>query len=188
MDRGSSTAFQAEVVKAKNAPVHLCSVTTTGGTFYMTDAYKDIVYNGHTYLKVGHFLNFSEIEESYEVMVSNVTISLSGVDQANIANFLNNDYIDQPVKIYLGFLGDSDVLVSDPILIFEGRIDMPVVNEDPTGGSCIVAVQASNAWVDFQRRTGRRANHEEQQIYFPGDKGFEFASEVIHEIFWGRTK
>lgn len=188
MDRGSTVAFQTEIAKTKNTPVHLCSVTTTGGTVYMTDGYKDISYGGNTYLKAGHFLNFSDIEESYEVMISNVTISLSGVDQSNIANFLNNDYIDQPVKIWLAFLDDSQSLISDPLLIFEGRIDMPVVNEDPAGGTCIVAVQASNAWVDFQRRTGRRANHEEQQIYFPGDMGFEFASEVVHEIFWGRTK
>jgi len=188
MDRGSTAEFQTEVVKEQNFPVHLCSVETSGGTVYMTDAYRDVVYGANTYLKAGHFLAFSDIEESAEVMVANVTISLSGVDQSNISNFLSNNYIDRAVKIYLGFLDASSTLVADPILIFEGRIDSPAIEEDPSGGSSVVSVRATNSWVDFNRRTGRRANHAEQQIYFPGDKGFEFASEVVHEIYWGRTK
>jgi hypothetical protein len=81
---------------------------------------------------------------------------------------------------------DDLAIVADPILIFEGRMDSPVIDENPDDGSCTVTVSASNAWVDFERLSGRHTNHEEQQIFFPGDKGFEFVSAVTSEITWGR--
>jgi hypothetical protein len=90
------------------------------------------------------------------------------------------------LRIWKGFLDANLAVVVDPILIFEGRMDSPVIDENPDNGSCIVSVSATNAWVDFERKSGRHTNHEEQQIFFPGDRGFEFVSELTKEITWGR--
>jgi len=81
MDRGSTSAFQTEVVKAANRPLHLVSVHFDDTTVYMTDGYKTITYSGNDYVPMGHLLGFSDIEEAAEVIVSNVTVTLSGVDQ-----------------------------------------------------------------------------------------------------------
>lgn len=186
MDRNSTAAFQAEIVKDQNRPVHLVEVHFDDETVYMTDTYKTITYNSNDYLGIGHLLGFSDIEESAEVMVSSVTLSLSGVDRSWISRVLNHAYIDRTVKIYLAFLNEAQELVVDPVLIFEGRMDAPVINEDPESGESSVAVNVTNAWVDFSRKSGRHTNHEEQQIFFPNDKGFEFSSEVVKEIKWGR--
>jgi hypothetical protein len=186
VDRGSSSAFQTEVVKGQNRPVHLVSVHFDDETVYMTDAYKAISYGGNSYLGVGNFMGFSDIEEAAEVMVSSVTLSLSGIDQIWISKVLNKEYIDRTIKIYTAFLDDAQTLVIDPVLIFEGRMDSPAINEDPDSGESTVSVSATNAWVDFSRKTGRHTNHEEQQVHFAGDKGFEFASEVVQDIIWGK--
>ena len=187
MDRGSTTAFQNEIVKSQNRPVHLCSVEFDDYHLYMTDSSKDIVYDGNTYFAVGYFLSFSDIEESANVIVSSVNISLSGVDQINIALVLRENYIDKKVTIHLAFTNAAHVLISDPVKIFDGRIDAPVINDNPDNGTSVVSVTATNAWVDFQRKAGRHSNHEEQQIHFPGDKGFEFASEIVKDIVWGKA-
>ena len=187
MDRGSSSAFQAEVVKGQNRPIHLVEVYFDDETVYMTDAYKDITYNSNTYVAVGHFMGFSDIEESAEVIVSSVTLSLGGVDQVWVSRVLNKAYIDRTVKVYTAFLNDAQALVVDPVLIFEGRMDTPTIQEDPDSGKSSVSVSATNAWVDFSRTTGRHTNHEEQQIHFAGDKGFEFASEIVKDIQWGKS-
>ena len=186
MDRSSTSAFQTELAKDQNQPVHLLSVHFDDETLYMTDAYKDIVYNSNTYIAVGHLMGFSDIEEAAEVMVSSVTLSLSGVDQVWIRNVLSKNYIDRKVKIYTAFLDAAQALIVDPVLIFEGRMDQPTIQEDPNSGQSTVAVSATNAWVDFSRKTGRHTNHEETQIHFPGDKGFEFASEIVKDVIWGK--
>ncbi|MBT4080289.1 MAG: DUF2163 domain-containing protein [Gammaproteobacteria bacterium] len=187
MDRGSTAAFQAEVAKSQNRPVHFVSTHLDSGTTYMTDSYRDIIYDGNTYGAVGAWLDFSDIEETAEVIVSSVTISLSGVDQTWISAVLQENYIDRTIKIYKGFLNSSQALITDPILIFEGRIDQPIINENPDSGQSTVSMSATNAWVDFSRKTGRHSNHEEQQIHFSGDMGFEFASEIVRDIPWGGT-
>ncbi len=187
MDRGSSSAFQTEVAKSNNRPVHLVEVYFDDETVYMTDAYKTITYGGNNYDGVGHFMGFSDIEEAAEVIVSNVTLILGGIDQVWISRVLNKAYIDRTVKIYTAFLDDSQALIVDPVLIFEGRMDTPTIQETPDSGQSSVSVSATNSWVDFSRKTGRHTNHEEQQIHFSGDKGFEFASEIVKDITWGKA-
>ena len=186
MDRSSTSAFQTEVAKLQNRPIHLVSVHFDSGTIYMTDSFKEVVYDSNTYLAVGHLMGISDIEEAAEVIVSSVTLSLSGIDQVWISNVLQEDYIDRTVKIYTAFMDESWDLVVDPVLIFEGRMDQPSIEEDPDAGTSSVSVSATNAWVDFSRKTGRHTNHEEQTLHFAGDKGFEFASEVTPDIIWGR--
>ncbi len=186
MDRGSTAAFQAEIVKGQNQPVHLVSIHLDGETSYMTDAYKTISYGGNDYAGVGHFLGFSDIEETAEISVSSVNINLSGIDKTWVSNFLNQQYIDRTIKISLAFMDSAQALVIDPVLIFEGRMDSPVISENPDAGDSTISISATNSWVDFERKTGRHTNHEEQQIHFSGDKGFEFASEIITDIVWGK--
>ena len=187
MDRGSTLAFQNEVIKSENMPVHLVSVHLDSETLYMNDSYKTISYGGNDYLGVGYFMGFSDIEEASEVIVSSMTLSLSGIDQTMINLVLNNNYINRFVKVYTAFLDvDSHTLVIDPVLIFEGQIDNASISEDPDGGKSTVSVSVTNAWVDFDRKTGRHANNEEQQVLFPGDRGFEFADQNTSNLVWGK--
>ena len=79
MNRGSTTAFQAEVVKSANRPVHLAEIIFDDENVYMNDGYKTIVYDSKSYVAVGNFMGFSAIQESIEVVVSKITMSLSGV-------------------------------------------------------------------------------------------------------------
>lgn len=187
MNRGSTSAFQTEVAKQQNRPVHLVQVIFDDETVYMTDAFKNITYDSNEYIAVGHFMGFSDIEEAAEVIVSSVTLSLGGIDQVWISRVLNKAYIDRTVKVFKAFLDDSQTLIIDPVLIFEGRMDTPVISEDPESGKSSVNVSATNAWVDFSRTTGRHTNHEEQQIHFAGDRGFEYASEIVSDIKWGKA-
>jgi hypothetical protein len=64
-------------------------------------------------------------------------------------------------------------------------MDEPTINDDPTRGNCSVTVSANSQLSDFLKRPGRRTNHAEQQIWFPGDMFFEFTSEQNKTIQWG---
>ncbi len=185
-DRGATAAVQTELGKSRLQPVHLVEVLFDTTPIYMTDAWTDVVWDSKTFIALGHFLGFSDIEETAELQVANLTAQLSGVDQSLIAAVLSENYIDRTLNIYKAFLDGNLAVIADPVLIFSGRMDSPVIDENPDDGTCTVSVSASNAWVDFERKSGRHTNHTEQQIYFPGDKGFEFVSAVTSEITWGR--
>lgn len=187
MDRSASAAVLTEIAAASCRPVHFLKIVFDGSTVYMTDAYREIVWDGQSWVAMGHFLSFSDIEESGGIEVSSCTIGLSGVDQAYISIFLNNNFIDRETSIWKGFLDSSMSVISSPILIFNGRINRPGITEDPDNGTCTLAIDAASNWVDFQRIPGRHTNHTEQQIWFPGDMGFEFAADKTTQLKWGST-
>ena len=186
-ERGMSASVKTEIAKPANRPCHLVSLHFDSGTTYITDYHRKLTYDSNDYLAFGSLLGATDIEETSELMVSSMTLSMSGIDQTMISAFLSDDYIDRTVKIYKAHINDSGAVIADPILIFEGRMDEPVIEEDPDAGSSSVQLKVTNQFTDFLRKPGRHTNHEEQQVHFPGDMGFEFASEIIKDIKWGRA-
>lgn len=185
MDRSASASVLTEIAASSCRPIHFLKIVFDSSAVYITDAYRDISWEGHAWVAMGHFLSFSDIEESGGIEVSSCTLGLSGVDQSYISLFLNTDFIDREVSIWKGFLDSSMAVISSPLLIFNGRINRPGITEDPNSGACTLAVEAASNWVDFQRIPGRHTNHTEQQIWYPGDKGFEFAADKTTQLKWG---
>jgi hypothetical protein len=188
MDRNASVDVVTQIGSESNFPVHLLEIEFDAQTFYLTDATRTVEWGGNEYTALGHFLGFGDIEESAELVVNSMVGTLSGVDQTYISAFLSDNYIDRTVNIYKAFLNSAEAVISNPVLIFSGRISGVSINEDPDAGECTIAMEASSQWVDFERRPGRHTVHAEQQIWFPGDKGFEFASEIDKGILWGRAE
>lgn len=185
-NRGADSAVIAEWDAEQNRPVHLIRVEFSTTVVTITDAYKDIDYNGETYTALGHFLSFSDIQETTELQVTNMIGQLSGIDQSMISIILGEQYIDRPVNVYLAMCASDWSVVSDPVLIFGGRINKPSIAEDPDAGTSIVSIEASNHLSDFERRPGRHTNDSEQQALFPGDRGFEFTSVLNKVVKWGQ--
>jgi len=186
MNRGASTAVQTAVAQAANRPFHLFELYLDGFTARSTDAYRHIDWGGNTYYALGSFLDFSGVEETAELQVNSVRLTQSGVDGVNVSLYLGHDYIDRRMVIRKAFLAPDETLVIDPIPLFDGRLDAPEIVENPDDGTCTITLSASSHWVDFERRPGRHTNHDEQQIWFPGDRGFEYVSQVSSaDLKWG---
>ena len=187
MDRGSTGAFQTEIVKSANKPFHLVKLSFDDVSYFLSDAYIPVTYDANTYTPTGSFLAFSDIVETNESNIETISISLSGVDTTYINLFLEGGYLDRTVEIYKAFLDSNDALVSDPLLIFNGRLNNPVIKEDVDAGTSTIAVQASSLFVDFDRINTRFTNNESQQSFFAGDTGFRYSSVVVKELNWGMT-
>ncbi len=187
MDRGSTGAFQTEIVKSANKPFHLVKLSFDDVSYFLSDAYIPVTYDSNTYTPTGSFLAFSDIVETNEANIETISISLSGVDTTYVNLFLEGGYLDRTVQIYKAFLDSNDALVSDPLLIFDGRLNNPVIKEDVDAGTSTIAVQASSLFVDFDRINTRFTNNESQQSFFAGDTGFRFSSVVVKELNWGMT-
>ncbi len=188
MTRDLDAQAQAAIAAGIVPMVHLVELEldAPAGTIRMTDAYRDQVWNGHTYVRAGNLLGISEISDSAALTVSEVTVTLNAVNQAWTALILQEAYIDRLLTIKRGYLDANGALVSAHTL-FVGHVNRPAIVEDAESGTSTVALTVGNIWVDFERKPGRTTNHEHQQVYFPGDRGFEFAAEVFKDLPWGRA-
>lgn len=143
----------------------------------------NLTVNGHTVYGIGNILNFTDVEEAADFSITQVTVSLNGLLNTDVRFFMNANYTDRPLKIYRVWLDDSNQIVGSPLLIFDGRIDHPIISDD--GKSCTIGCTASSHWADYDRKAGRHTNFDEQQYWFGGDLGFEFSGDSTKDIKWG---
>lgn len=157
------------------------------GGIWITNAPRNISYGGQTYLALGHFLGFSNIDEQDKLTISDVTVTFSGIPafddggRSFLSMVLEHDYIDKRVRIYRAFF-DRETFI-DAFLMFEGRISSPVIKDNP-GQSTTVAITVSNNWVDYDKTNGMLTNDARHQVLYPGDIFFEHASENTKDIVW----
>jgi hypothetical protein len=157
---------------------------TLGTTVYrFTNGSFNVTVGSNTYLAVGDFIGFSDVEESSDMSINSVTITMSLIDPTTIANWLEDDYIDRPVKIYRVYFDEAWQVIGSPLLMFDGRIDRPVIQD--TGTTVTVGCSAASQWTDFNRRNGRFTSQELQQAIFATDMGFEYAAVDTPNLKWG---
>ena len=172
------------------------TVPAEGVEVYMTDCYRDLTLtvDGATksYQATGNLMSFNTIQESTDLQISSLSVILSGVDRTFTAALLSYEYLDQPVRVYRVFLDQNEVVQHVPMLIFSGNIDTPVITDDPSAGSSTISLSAASTFVDFERRSGRKTNQSEQDLYrsinslTAEDTGYEYNTNSATEIWWGR--
>lgn len=158
------------------------------GGIYITNAPRNITIAGEAeeFISVGQFLGFSNIEESRLFTATEITVTLAGVPafetgDSFLSQILQHDYVDREIRIYRSFF-NQDVYI-DSFLMFKGRVDAPVIEDDPVD-TTTVAATCSSQWRDYERTNGMITNDARQKSLYPGDVGFEHAAEVIRDIVW----
>jgi hypothetical protein len=184
MTRSLTADLITELATDKLNPVELVYLGISTGTYY-TDHYKDLIFDGNTYTASSLFLGSSEVQETADVSVNNLTLKFSGADTTIISLLLNNDYMNVQAKLYRGFLDSSQALIADPFLLFDGRISNFALEENATGSS--VSIIVASHWADFEKVSGRRSSINSQKLYFPTDEGMEFSSQTSQKIKWGKA-
>ena len=168
-NRSSTAAFQTEIVKDQNQPIHLVEIhfDSPTGTQYLTDAFISITYDSNTYSPLGYFLTFSNIDETSQLQVNGIYLNISGVDQTYISHVLDEDFVDRKVIIRKAFLSTTDdSLIADPIIIFQGNTNSPSISEAQDEGLCTVSIEVANQFVDFEKTGGRYTNSESQKMFY----------------------
>lgn len=150
----------------------------------VTDWARSISALSTTYTSSVDILELDSFTETSDLQINSSTLTFSGVSQSVIALFLTNDYIDVRARIWKAVLDNSDVIIGAPILVFDGRITGFSIAD--TNDTSTIQVNVASHWKDFDLTNGRKTNHNTQQLYFPNDKGFEFASKTNKDIKWGK--
>ena len=184
MARDLTTAVKNELATDSLQPINLIYINVGVG-LRVTDHYKNVTYDSNTYTASSLFTKLSAVTESSEIQVSNITVTFTGADQTITSLFLSNPYLEKEAEIYKGFIDSNEALIADPFLLFKGRIESFSINE--TINNSRVNVSIASHWADFSKVEGRKTNTGSQQLHFPDDLGFEFASQTVQDIKWGRS-
>ena len=143
-------------------------------------------WGGHTWTGVGSIGSVSTIEEGSTVEAKAITLTLSGLDSELLTGITDEFQVGLPVAVWLGVYDDTGALIADPVCAFSGRMDQPTL--DVAGTTASVSINCESRLVEMNVAVDRRYTNEDQQLDFPGDRGFEFVNGIQEaQIYWGRS-
>ena len=188
MTRSLTTAVKNELATNNIRPVHLITIGFSTPVNLTDNAYNltsSVSGSSVEYATSSFLLSVPSFTEETDLTKSSLNITLSGADQTFISTCLNENVVNDSVTIFRGLLNDSGTLIADPFLLYKGQIDTFSVNETETDS--IVNLTVVSHWADFNKVSGRKTNNASQQRFFSADVGFDFASQTVLDLKWGRA-
>lgn len=184
--RGLTNDMVTEVSASQLSPILLASLSFATPVHIWT-GYGTITVGSTAYLGIGTLGSISPVEETTDLAARGISMQLSGVPTAMLAVALTENYQGRECSILFGALQASGALVSSPVTIFSGRMDVMSINDD--GQNATIGMTAENKLVDFRRPREVRYTDQEQKNLFPSDKGLEFVTAIQEkQIYWGNAK
>jgi hypothetical protein len=175
-----------EVSASQLSPILLASLSFATPVHIWT-GYGTITVGSTAYLGIGTLGSISPVEETTDLAARGISMQLSGVPTAMLAVALTENYQGRECSVLFGALEASGALVSSPVTIFSGRMDVMSINDD--GQDATIIMTAENKLVDFRRPREVRYTDQEQKNLFPSDKGLEFVTAIQEkQIYWGNAK
>ena len=184
--RGLTNDMVTEVSASQLSPILLASLSFATPVHIWT-GYGTITVGSTAYLGIGTLGSISPVEETTDLAARGISMQLSGVPTAMLAVALTENYQGRECSVLFGALQTSGALVSSPVTIFSGRMDVMSINDD--GQNATIGMTAENKLVDFRRPREVRYTDQEQKNLFPSDKGLEFVTAIQEkQIYWGNAK
>lgn len=184
--RGLTNDMVTEVSASQLSPILLASLSFATPVHIWT-GYGTITVGSTAYLGIGTLGSISPVEETTDLAARGISMQLSGVPTAMLAVALTENYQGRECSVLFGALQASGALVSSPVTIFSGRMDVMSINDD--GQNATIGMTAENKLVDFRRPREVRYTDQEQKNLFPSDKGLEFVTAIQEkQIYWGNAK
>lgn len=181
IDAATQAASEAPVI----LPVFFVRLQFDGGNVCLHTSAGEITFGGDTYTGAGGIGSIAAIDEDADLTRSTLKLGLRGLPTDIISILLEEHYQGRTATIYLGYLDPaSRQLVSDPIIVYRGRMDTASVAQ---GQTLSVTLSVESRFASWDRPLTRRYNDADQQARYPGDLGLQFVEQATDtEIVWGR--
>ena len=170
---------QAAVAASHVTAALLVEMGFATGSIYVTNAGRDIAWNGQTWL-AARGGNVESIREAATSEATGLRFTLAGPIGAYLSAALSEHVQGKPVKVYVALFDANEVLIGTPIEEWAGLIDTMTVDDSPGGESSIV-VTAESRYAQFARPRVRRHNTADQQASYAGDLFYEFAPGMVEK-------
>jgi hypothetical protein len=143
-------------------------------TYYISNAYTSITFNGNTYTQLGYFLGMNEMQTDIKPTNNQISIALAGVpsglvDDPGFLNLaLNTNLKGSKIRVYRAFFDETMTLIN-AYLRFSGYVSNYALNEtwdtEQRITSQTVNLQCSNVLAIIEKKyTGRRTNEKDFNI------------------------
>ena len=119
------TALIAPVVR----PIMLFEGQFASGTLRLWSGVGTLVWSGQNWTGAGNLMTIGGLSETADVVATGTTVSLSGVPVALVSAAIVDARQGLPGRIYLGMVDEAGSLISDPVLAFAGRLDVPEITD-----------------------------------------------------------
>lgn len=153
-------------------------LTTATNTYTFCNAASPITVSGTTYSNLGSLLSIGEIKRETKATSGDLSISLSGVDGANVAVILGADIKGSKVEVWRGFFDGNNQIITTPTLQFfkryQGFINNFSVTEDWNEQARTRVATCSISCSSFRtilqnRISGLKTNPSVWQNFYPND-------------------
>ena len=154
----------------------LIDLTLDATTYYVSNCYKEIVYDGNTYQALAGFLTVSDIQNNISNANDEVQVTLSAIPPAYIAATIDTQIKGGEINIYRVFFDyKTQKVITDAVYRrFTGIVSNYSVQEDitvngqtPEVNHTITIIASSIMGVLENKVSGRRTNQEDYQIVWP---------------------
>jgi hypothetical protein len=185
MGRSITTAVN-NALAADNVPLLIFTeLDFESGMVRLCNAEYTFSWNGYDWLGLGRMGSIDVIQEGADLQPYGISLSITGIDSANVSTALNEQYQNRACRIWLAPLTDNYEVIADPVLIFRGRMDNMNLQ---IGATASITLTAENRLADWNRPRVRRFNNDDQISIYPNDKGFEFIHLIVDKVLnWGRA-
>ena len=162
--------------------VIMIDLTLDSTTYYISNAYKPVTYDGNTYTELGSFLGMNAMVDDIKATNGDLSISLSGIpsdaDYMNIV--LTTNIKGGEVIVRRGFMNKNDLELdtSQVFTRYSGIITNFAITEDvdiltkQNTNSITITVSSINALLETKVK-GQFTNPENRKRLFPSDQIFD---------------
>lgn len=203
--RNISTAMADAYSAANVEPALLAELHFDSAPVYMWTGLGTLTWNGKEYRGGGNLVGISEIKENQGLQATGMIATLTGVPSSLISLALLENPRGRPFRLYLAAVdsgahvltedGDDVLtedggnvllesqLISEPYRIFSGLMDtMEIID---SGETSVINVTIESIMIIGQRSKVRRYTKEDQNKYYPADKGLDYINSLQDkEIVW----
>ena len=189
MSRSITTAFNNALTSQVVRPLLAVELEFSTGTLRFWNGYGDLTMtaggSSNTFTGLGDLMGVSAVSESDQVEAIGATLSLTGIKSSLISAALSANYTNRNASIFLGLFDTNKSVIADVYTLFKGKMDIMKIDEGAE--SATIVLNLENRLIALDRPKERRYTHEDQQLSFSGDLGFEFVPDLQDkEIIWGK--
>lgn len=145
---------------------------------------QTINWAGYDWLGVGTVATVGDAQEGSDAQAYGLQLTLTGIPPDYIVTALNTEFSQRKCTIWLAILDTDYAVVSDPIIVFQGRMDQMDISLSNMG---VITITTESRLADLYRPRSQRFNHQDQISKYPTDQGFQYVDQMVDkEIAWGR--
>ncbi len=184
MSRNISSPMLAELTGNQIAPCFLAIITFRSATEYVWTGPCPLTWNGNTFTGIGSLGKISPVAEGVDINAEGMTLSLSGIDPALLAESVTDVQVGAPVTVYFALVDGSLNIIGTPYPLFVGQVDQPSIT--PGTEDITISLKCESRLSDLQRANQRRYTSADQRLYYPDDIGFSWV-EILNDqaLRWG---